>query len=333
MKKYSVIVPVYNRPKELEELLDSLSKQSYTNFEVIIIEDGSSEPAESVVQAYSDRLELHYFFKENSGPGDSRNVGMEKAKGAYLLFFDSDCLIPPQYFDAVEKHLAERPLDAFGGPDSADPSFSNVQKAINFAMTSGLTTGGVRGKENALDNYQPRSFNMGISRAVYEKVGGYGDIHPGEDPDLSYRIREAGFSVGLIPGAFVYHKRRIDFKKFAKQVYKFGVVRPILIKWYPQYFKPTYFLPSIFLLGTIGLLVLGIFYSTLFLLPLGILALILFSSALFNTGHIGIAIMAVFASFLQLFSYGYGFLKSAIQILLLKRAERKVFPDFFFKEG
>uniref|UniRef100_UPI00356B5772 glycosyltransferase n=1 Tax=Ancylomarina sp. TaxID=1970196 RepID=UPI00356B5772 len=257
MPKYSVIIPIYNRPDEAKELLASLAKQTYKNFDILMIEDGSTEDCSDIVKHYSNELDIKYHFKANSGPGDSRNVGMRMATGDFLIFFDSDCIIPPQYFEEVEKHLAQTPLDAFGGPDSAHESFSKVQKAINYAMTSIITTGGIRGKKNKLDQYQPRSFNMGISQAVYKKVGGYTDVTPGEDPDLSYRIMNAGFRVGLIEDAYVFHKRRIDFSKFIKQVYKFGVMRPVLIKWYPDKFKLTYTIPALFLLGSLLLVILA----------------------------------------------------------------------------
>ena len=328
MTKYTVVIPVYNRPSEVRELLESLKKQSYKNFDVIIIEDGSTQTCKEVVKNYSDSLEINYFFKENSGPADSRNIGMSKAKGEYFVFFDSDCIIPPDYFKHVENDLYKNKLDAFGGPDAADESFTDVQKAINYSMTSTITTGGIRGKKNKLDNYQPRSFNMGIHRKIYEKIGGFSDILPGEDPDFSYRIMNAGFKVGLIEDAFVYHKRRMDFSKFIKQVYKFGIVRPILIKWYPDKFKPTYLLPTLFLLFSIlslGLSALSV-YS---LFPLTLLVLSIFIDALIRTKKINIAFMSIFASFIQLYSYGFGFLKSAFQILILKKDERKVYPNCF----
>ena len=333
MPKYSVIVPIFNRPNEAEELLESLAKQSYKNFDIIIIEDGSQETCEAIVKSYAKELDIKYHYKSNSGPGDSRNVGMTKATGDYLIFFDSDCIIPPQYFDEVEKHLAKNPLDAFGGPDSADPSFSKVQKAINYAMTSIITTGGVRGKKNKLDQYQPRSFNMGISQEVYQKVGGYTDVTPGEDPDLSYRIMNAGFHVGLIEEAYVYHKRRVDFSKFIKQVYKFGVMRPVLIKWYPDKFKLTYTFPTLFLLFSLFLVALSVAISPLFLSPLAFIAVILFIESLIKTKSLSISFLAIIASFIQLYSYGYGFLKSAILILVLKKEERIVFDSFFFDKS
>jgi glycosyltransferase involved in cell wall biosynthesis len=332
MKKYSIIIPVYNRPQEVQELLESLADQSLKDFEVLIIEDGSTLPCKNIVDQYSNKIEIKYFFNENTGPGSSRNYGMERASGAYILFFDSDCVIPPDYFSKLEKSLAENPADAFGGPDSAHESFTNIQKAINYAMTSFVTTGGIRGKKNNLDNYQPRSFNMGISQRVYQTVGGFSDIHPGEDPDLSYRIMNAGFKIRLIEEAYVWHKRRIDFQKFIKQVYKFGVVRAILIKWYPDKFKPVYLLPSLFLLGTAYLVTCSILCSFQFIFPLLLLTGIIWTESLIKSKNLKIASLSVPAAFIQLLSYGYGFLKSAIRILVFKQNERNAFPSFFFKK-
>ena len=333
MPKYSVIIPIYNRPDEAEELLDSLAKQTYKNFDILMIEDGSTKDCSAIVKSYSNELDIKYHFKANSGPGDSRNVGMSMATGDYLIFFDSDCIIPPQYFEEVEKQLAIIPFDAFGGPDNAHESFSKVQKAINYAMTSIITTGGVRGKKNKLDQYQARSFNMGISKEVYKKVGGYTDVTPGEDPDLSYRIMNAGFKVGLIEKAYVFHKRRVDFSKFIKQVYKFGVMRSVLIKWYPDKFKLTYTFPSLFLLGSLLLIVLTIAISPVFIIPLAFIVFILFIESIIKTKSLSISLLAVLASFIQLYSYGYGFLKSAILILVLKKEERIVFDSFFFDKS
>ncbi|HEX4886774.1 MAG TPA: glycosyltransferase [Luteibaculaceae bacterium] len=330
-KPYTIIVPVYNRPEEMRDLLQSLAEQTEQSFELLVIEDGSSLSSESVVAEYNHLFPIQYHFKPNSGPGDSRNVGMSLAQGEWLLFFDSDCVIPKTYFSNLTGALAERPLDAFGGPDAADERFSDIQKAINYAMTSVLTTGGVRGKANALDEFQPRSFNMGMRKEVYNRVGGFSDIHPGEDPDLSYRIMQAGFRVGLIENAFVYHKRRIDFKKFAKQVYKFGVTRVILMKWYPSKTKVTYFFPALFTLGTASLLALMLLGFTAAGFPLALLAIILFFDALRSTKNPAIAVMAVGASFLQLLSYGWGFIRSYFHIKLLGRPEREVFPGFFFQ--
>jgi len=246
----SIIVPVFNRPDEVEELLASLAKQTFKQpFEIVIVEDGSSNPCEEVVVRYKELLDISYYFKSNTGPGDSRNYGMKLAKGTYFILFDSDCILPEDYLEKVVKAIETEYVDCFGGPDQAHPSFSSIQKAINFSMTSFLTTGGVRGGSERLDTFQPRSFNMGISKTAFEASGGFSNIHPGEDPDLSIRLWELGFKTRLVQHAFVYHKRRIDWEKFYLQVNKFGKVRPILNTWHPKYSKLTYCLPALFVIG------------------------------------------------------------------------------------
>lgn len=332
MLKYSVIIPVFDRPLEIKELLESLSAQSFKNFEVIIVEDGSKETCEHMVKTFHDSLQIKYFFKNNTGPGDSRNFGMKNSTGDFFIFFDSDCLLPREYFSVLDKALAIRKLDAFGGPDSAQEAFSETQKAINYAMTSFFTTGGIRGGKKQLDKFQPRSFNMGISKKAYETVGGFSNIHPGEDPDLSYRIMDAGLNVGLISEAFVYHKRRVDFAKFTKQVYKFGVVRVILNKWHPKRKSLVYTLPSLFLISSIVLLTSALFTTSLWpLAPLGLLVLLLLADSFRSTGSLIISTKAVIASFIQLYSYGYGYLKSGILISVLSKNEKHAFSTFFFE--
>ncbi len=328
--RFSLIVPVYNRPDEVEELLESLTRQTDTNFEVLIIEDGSSIPCKDVCDRYADKLNLIYHFKPNSGPGPSRNYGMEVANGNYFIIFDSDCLIPEGYVAAVRKSLGEKYVDCFGGPDAAHPSFSTVQKAINYTMTSFWTTGGIRGGGEQIGKFQPRSFNMGISRKAFEIVGGFGKIHPGEDPDLSFRMWKAGFDTKLISGAFVYHKRRIDWGKFSKQVYKFGVVRVILNKWHKGSARFTYWLPTLFTLGIIPYLIGSIFLPELRYL-LTIYLGIIFLGASIQSRSIVIGTLAVFSTFVQFFSYGFGFLKAQWRLNVLGKEEKEAFPGFFFK--
>lgn len=332
MPQYSVIIPVFNRPDEILEMLESLALQGFQEMEILIIEDGSSEKCEAIVQRFTEQLDIKYFYKENTGPGDSRNFGMEKAAGEYLIFFDSDCVLPSGYLSKLHQSLTEKPLDAFGGPDAAHESFTNVQKAINYSMTSFFTTGGIRGGKKQVNKFQPRSFNMGIKREVYQKVGGFSDVHPGEDPDLSFRIMDAGYKTGLISEAFVYHKRRIDFKKFALQVYKFGVVRVFLNKWYPKRSSVIYFFPSLFSLGSMVLVLASLFLSTIFGLPLLIYIGLIWLDAIIKTKSFVIAVLAIPTSFIQLFGYGYGFLKSQLSINIFGRNEREAFPLFFFSK-
>ena len=329
--KYSLIIPVYNRREEIDELLESLVSQSHDSFEIIVVEDGSSKRSDDIVDKYSSKLNIQYFYKENSGPGASRNFGMSKARGEWFIIFDSDCLIPNHYLTAVNKYLAENSVDTYGGPDKAHESFSNTQKAIDWAMTSYVTTGGIRGSDKSLDDYQPRSFNMGIKREVFERVGGFGTIWPGEDPDLSFRIKNAGYSIGFIKDAYVYHKRRIDFKKFGQQVYKFGVVRNILSKWHQGTGKLVYAFPTLFLLGSIMCLILSITTAWYFAIPIILIAIVMFLEALVTRKSFIVALLAVPAAFIQLGGYGFGYLNSFIKIRILGQDEKKVFTSFFFK--
>ncbi|PIB39035.1 glycosyltransferase [Maribacter sp. 4G9] len=329
---FSFIIPVFNRPNEIEELLESLLLQTYSkDFEVVIVEDGSTIPAKEVVDLYRNRLHISYYQKPNSGPGDSRNFGMKKAQGNYFIVLDSDCILPSQYLDEVEKSLTKEFVHCFGGPDAAHPSFSDVQKAINYAMTSFLTTGGIRGRKDAINKFQPRSFNMGISKEAFEKTGGYGNIHPGEDPDLTFRIWEKGYETKLIPEAFVYHKRRIDWNKFYVQVKKFGMVRPILNRWHPSTAKFTYWFPALFILSlliSIGFIFFGI-KAPFICFVLYFSALLL--DAVIKTKSIKISTMALFATLVQFLGYGFGFLKSTIYTTFSKRTPEALFPKLFFQ--
>ncbi|MDF4222081.1 glycosyltransferase [Maribacter sp. M208] len=328
---FSFIIPVYNRPNEIKELLDSLRLQTYDNtFEVVIVEDGSTISSEEVIGDYVDYLAISYYKKPNSGPGDSRNYGMARAKGNYFIVLDSDCILPPQYLVEAEKSLRDDFVHCYGGPDAAHESFSTVQKAINYAMTSFLTTGGIRGGKKAVDKFQPRSFNMGISKEAFENVGGYGNIHPGEDPDLTIRIWNKGYKTKLISEAFVYHKRRIDWNKFYIQVNKFGMVRPILNKWHPETKKITYWFPTVFCLGLLGSIILAI---AGFMVPLyfySLYYLLLFIDALRKTSNLKVAFLSLVATAIQFFGYGYGFLKSTLYINFSSKKPEEIFPKLFF---
>ncbi|NQY05930.1 MAG: glycosyltransferase [Flavobacteriaceae bacterium] len=330
---YSFIIPVYNRPDEIAELLESLSKQDFTKpFEIVIVEDGSSISSEPIAAGYNEQLQISYYFKENSGPGDSRNYGMRVAKGDYFLILDSDCIIPSHYLTTVDKSLQQEYVACFGGPDSAHKSFTTLQKAINFAMTSFLTTGGIRGKKSSVNKFQPRSFNMGLSRKAFEATQGFGDIHPGEDPDLTIRLWKAGFDTKLIEEAYVYHKRRISWKKFYQQVNKFGMCRPILNHWHPETRKITYWFPTLFVLGLCAsLLSILILKSSLLMLFYLLYFALVFLFATIENRSLVIGVLSLFAVSIQFFGYGYGFLKSTIAIELLRKKPEEAFPRLFFK--
>lgn len=309
----SIIIPVYNRPNEIDELLESLTKQDFANnFEVLIIEDGSTQKSDTIVEKYKNQLTLKYFFKENSGAGASRNFGMQNASGNYFIILDSDVLVPQQYLSEVKKALKNKYTDAFGGPDAAHKSFTALQKAINYAMTSVLTTGGIRGKKQAVGKFQPRSFNFGLSQKAFAKTKGFSDLKIGEDIDLTFRLWEKGFETQLIEKAFVYHKRRSNIPQFFKQTFAFGAGRPKLNKRFPRTAKLTYWFPSLFIIGIDISIILAFFAFNQFLYFYGFYFLLLFLDSLYQNKNLKVALLSIITSFTQFLGYGLGFLESWI---------------------
>ncbi len=336
--KYSFIIPVYNRPDEVDELLESLTRQSVKDFEVVVVEDGSSVPCENVVEKYATLLDVHYFSKENSGPGQTRNYGVERSHGDYVLILDSDVVVPEGYLAAVDAELTAAPCEAFGGPDRAHASFTPIQKAINYAMTSFFTTGGIRGGKKKMDKFYPRSFNMGVQRATYERLEGFSKMRFGEDIDFSTRIFKAGCRCRLFPEAWVWHKRRTDLKKFFKQVHNSGIARINLMKRHPGTLKLVHLLPAVFTVGCTLLVVLAALALALgcphwwvILLPFVLFALILFIDASMREKSVGVGLRAVAASYIQLWGYGSGFVRSWWQRCVLGRGEFEAFKKNFYK--
>ena len=331
MPYFSVIIPVYNRPAEVEDLLQSLAEQTCQDFEVYLVEDGSTVRCDDVAARYNDRLDLHYHYKDNEGRSIARNYGIERACGDYFIFFDSDCVIPPQYFETLKAELEKEYVVCFGGPDAASDDFTDVQKAINFSMTSFLTTGGIRGGKVQLEKFVPRSFNMGYSRKVWEKVGGFREMFS-EDIDMSTRIRQAGFTTRLIRDAYVYHKRRVDLKKFARQTYVFGMSRITLKLLYPDSLKLVHCLPAVFVLGCLALILLAIFWRWWAILPLALYVIMLWVSALIKTKNLKIATIAIVSSFIQLGAYGFGFIKAFVWKILLGHG-RNINEEIAMRKG
>lgn len=328
--KYSVIIPVFNRPDEVDELLHSLCEQQFRDFEVVVVEDGSSLPCAEVVTKYSQQLNVHYYNKPNSGPGQTRNYGAERSQGEYLIILDSDCILPPDYFNAIEEELSKKSAEAFGGPDRAHHSFSNIQKAINYSMTSFFTTGGIRGGKKKMDKFYPRSFNMGVKREVYLQLGGFSKMRFGEDIDFSIRIFKAGCSCRLFPNAWVYHKRRTDLKKFFKQVHNSGIARINLYKKYPESLKPVHMLPALFTLGIILLLLGGLVCPYAFTL-IAAYALLVFIDSTIQNRSLTIGCYSIAASFIQLIGYGTGFLRAWwMRCILGRNEELQAFKKNFY---
>jgi glycosyltransferase involved in cell wall biosynthesis len=368
--KYSIIVPVFNRPDEVDELLESLCHQEVKDFEVIIVEDGSKKPCKDVCDKYAGILDLHYYFKENSGPGQSRNYGAERANGEWLIVLDSDVVLPNDYLKAVETELSNHnsqfstlnsQLAAWGGPDASHPSFTPIQKAISYSMTSFFTTGGIRGgKGKKLDKFFPRSYNMGIRREVYQELGGFSKMRFGEDIDFSYRIVEAGYKTALIPEAWVWHKRRTDFRKFFRQVYNSGIARINLEKRHPGTLKLVHLLPTIFTLGVIGCILLfalgaglyiegelldafnlrptdnmhqgvGFVFCVLASLPLLFYCSVICIDSSIRNRSLWVGLLSIPAAFTQLMGYGLGFIVSWWKRCVLKQDEFTAFEKNFYK--
>ena len=359
--KYSIIVPVFNRPDEVDELLQSLCGQTIKDFEVIIVEDGSTKSCEDVCRKYESELNLKYFMKPNSGPGQSRNYGAERAQGEWLIILDSDVVLPKEYLSSVECRVMRAEFGAFGGPDRSHPSFTPIQKAISYSMTSFFTTGGIRGsKKGALDKFYPRSFNMGIRRDVYMKLGGFSKMRFGEDIDFSYRIVEAGHKTCLIPEAWVWHKRRTDFRKFFRQVFNSGIARINLMKRHPGTLKLVHLLPTVFTLGVIACLLLftlgaelylegewldahglrptdnmhqgvGMVFCVLALFPLLLYSLIIFIDSSIRNKSLWVGLLSIPAAFTQLMGYGLGFLKAWWKRCIRKQDEFTAFEKNFYK--
>ena len=363
--KYSLIIPVYNRPDEVDELLASLEVQTLKDFEVVVVEDGSTIPCLNVVNEHASRLALRYYQKENSGPGQSRNSGAERSQGEYLIVLDSDCVLPPGYLQAVDDELTRKPCDAFGGPDRAHDSFTPVQKAINYSMTSFFTTGGIRGGKKKLDKFYPRSFNMGIKAGLYQRLGGFSAMRFGEDIDFSIRIFKSGASCRLFPEAWVWHKRRTDMKKFFKQVHNSGIARINLMKRHPGSMKLVHMLPAVFTLGVLFLALLfvsgfaltaanvcgiltksvqqdtsmysvgvylGIVAMVGALIPLLLYSLLIFVDSLLQNKSCKVAWLSIRASFIQLLGYGTGFIRAWwLRCVCGRNEELQAFKNNFYQ--
>jgi glycosyltransferase involved in cell wall biosynthesis len=348
--RYSIIVPVFNRPDEVNELLESLTRQTLKDFEVIIVEDGSKIPCKDVCNKYAGILDLHYYDKENSGPGQSRNYGAERAHGDWLIVLDSDVVLPEGYLAAANSSLftlhSSLSCDAFGGPDAAHPSFTPVQKAISYSMTSFFTTGGIRGGKTKLDKFFPRSYNMGIRREVYHELGGFSKMRFGEDIDFSYRIVEAGYKTALIPEAWVWHKRRTDFRKFFRQVYNSGIARINLEKRHPGTLKLVHLLPTVFTVGVISLIVISAigralmhyvdrdqFYWMCFApwIPILLYCLLILIDSSIKNRSLRVGFLSIPAAFTQLMGYGFGFIESWWKRCILKQDEFTAFEKNFYK--
>lgn len=335
---FSVIIPVYNRPQEVDELLASLCTQTVRNFETIIVEDGSTLHCKEVCKKYP-QLNILYYYKENGGPAQARNYGAEKACGEWIVFFDSDCIIPEHYFSNATKEVERGDFSLFGGPDRSHPSFTTLQKAIDYSMTSMITTGGIRGNRKSADKFYPRTFNMGIRKDVFEKIGGFSNMRFGEDVDFSYKVKEGGYSSKLFTDGWVYHKRRNTFRTFFKQVFNSGIARIHLTKRHPGSLKLVHLLPGVFTVGEavlvlcalLGGIIFGWEISLICISPLLLLAAVIALDATLRKGTLAVGLCSVCTSFVQLTGYGSGLLAGWWNICILGNRNYAAFVKNFYK--
>lgn len=317
--KISLIVPVHDRPREVERLLDSLVKQSDADFETVIVEDGSSKPCRSVVSIFEDRLSLRYVKNDIAlGPGLARNKGVTIASGNFFVFVDSDCFLPKQYMETLKNELANRPIVAFGGPDTSHASFNLLQQAIDYSMTAFLTTGGIRGGRERLDLFYPKGFNMGMTKKVLDHLGGFADLRYGEDTEFSYRIRKAKYKVGFLANVFVHHERRSSLLGFARQVFQSGKARIIIFQKHRNAMKTVHLVPAVFV-AVSGLSIIFSFRNPLFLLPLLIYLAVIGIHASIKLRNPISGTLAIITSLVQILSYGAGFIYQAFLSMIGKR--------------
>ena len=335
MPYFSIIVPVYNRPDELAELLESVDRQEFRDFEFILIEDGSEQKSDKVLEGYKEKFPSKYLDLVNQGPSLARNSGMEVAEGEYFLFVDSDCILPPDWLMKISDSLKDEPVDCFGGPDRAAEEFNDVQKAISFAMTSFLTTGGIRGGGRQLDKFHPRSFNLGISRKLYNEMGGFPvtRMHPGEDMVFSIELIRRAYKTALFKNAWVYHKRRSTLRQFFRQVYRFGYTRYVISKVYPETRKAIYYLPSLFLLGLVFLILTGALLHIFYLIPVLFYLILIFLASGIGNSSFKVGAISTITSIIQLCGYGWGFLKSLFRIEILGKDDYGVLNKGFYPES
>lgn len=333
MVKFSIIIPVYNRPEEVVELLDSLTMQQLRNeLEVIVVEDGSQLTCEREIQVFEKQLNLKYIKQSNAGPGGARNNGAKLAEGKYLIFLDSDCVLPSNYLELTAQHLEQRPLSCFGGPDRAHKFFTPIQKAISHSMTSLFTTGGIRGGRKKMDKFYPRSFNLGVEKSVFEAVGGFSDMRYGEDVDFSMRVVECGYKIGLIEETFVYHKRRTNFYSFFKQVFSSGTARVDIASRHRGALKIVHLLPTAFVLSVPIVALLSVWLGAWVWLIYVLHFLLLFTDALHATRSVHVALLAYIAGLIQVSGYGLGFLTALwMKFFRKKKGHYVAFRKTFYK--
>ena len=341
-KFYSIIIPSFNRADELSELLKSFEQLDFPKdaYEVIIADDGSTDTTAELVKKFQDKksFTLTYCSQQNKGLGAARNLGMENAAGDFFVFVDSDVTVPPHWLNEIDLGLSREKADAFGGPDTYLDSFPALLKAINYSMTSFITTGGLRGKKGRkLAKFYPRSFNMGLSRKLQEKIGGFGNLRHGQDIEYSSRIIRSGAKVFFAEKAFVFHKRRTNLRRFLRQVFNWGIARINLYQIDPSMFEPLHAAPAAALILVLTVSAAAVFSPLFFwLFKIGLVSGLLV--LLFSMADAAIKYKQLKPSFylplvipIQVFAYGAGFIYNFIRRAVFKKDVKTGFKKNYYK--
>ena len=340
--KYSIIVPSFNRADEIEELIGSITRLKFDRerFELVIVDDGSTDHTLNLLEKYKNEIgdNLVYFTQKNQGPGAARNTGMSKAKGDFFIFVDSDCTVPENWLTEIDISAQANRADAFGGADTYSDDFSPLLKAINYSMTSFITTGGLRGKKGKkLAKFYPRSFNMGLTRQLWEKIGGFGSLRHGQDIEFSNRILKSGAVVVFVEKASVFHKRRTNIRRFYKQVFNWGVARINLYKIDNTMLEPLHALPALITLLTILTIILSLVFSPLRILVYAglILALIILGVSMLDAirmyKQLKPALLLPLIMPAQIFGYGLGFIYNYTRRIIFNKKEKIGFKKSYYK--
>ena len=336
---FSVIVPTYNRADEIIELLDSLETQtiSQNDFEVIVVDDGSTDDTENIISNYisNQKINISFIKQDHKGPGEARNLGMQKAQGKYYLFIDSDCIADKEWLSSYKSAVQGIDPAGFGGPDKVLPNFSPVQKAIDYSMTSFITTGGIRGSsKKKISKYYPRSFNMGVRADIVDKIGGMGKLRHGQDIEFSNRILSTGEQVFKVDSAVVYHKRRMSIKKFFKQVFNWGVARINLYKIDKKMLEPVHFFPALGTIISLSVLILTIILPHIFgwFIIIGVSALLLLAfHGILKYKDVRVFPYIPIIVPTQIFGYGLGFILAFTRRIIFKKDEFTGFVKKYYK--
>lgn len=220
---FSVIIPTYERPAQLTKCLESITHLNYPKdkFEVIVVDDGSEDPPETIVEAYTEKLDIKLYTQINAGPAGARNTGSEKANGKFLAFTDDDCEPDPDWLNAFEKEFNKDPKIFLGGHTvnslSDNPYSTASQELINYLYSY------YNADRNNASFFA--SNNIAVRADLFKKIGGF-DVTTlratAEDRELSDRWVYEGNKMTYTIDAIVFHSHAMSLRQFWRQHFNYG---------------------------------------------------------------------------------------------------------------